>query len=171
MGISMSNASIDSSKRDSMLNSKYDYNTLGEGTSFNQKEVVDSEGYLFGLIGRKTHNEDTGVDVAGITGGFVESFKKTIDDYSANVEEALKKLDKVTDVNMDSALKGAGIKDAVVEFVQAVRTTATNYLKALHDAENQIVESVQAAYEQQDKDLSANLKSDASDILNAGPKA
>ena len=163
MGISMSNASIDSSKRDSMLDSKYDYNTLGEGTNFKQKEVVDNEG--------KTHNEYTGVDVAGITGGFVESFKKTIDDYSANVEEALKKLDKVTDVNMDSALKGAGIKDAVVEFVQAVRTTATNYLKALHDAENQIVESVQAAYEQQDKDLSANLKSDASDILNAGPKA
>ena len=63
------------------------------------------------------------------------------------------------------------LEDAVVEFVQAVRTTATNYLKALHDAENQIVESVQAAYEQQDKDLSANLKSDASDILNAGPKA
>ena len=169
MGISMSDARIDSSKRDSMLNSKYDYNTLGEGTNFNQKEVVDKEGF-FGL-GRKTHTEATGVDVAGITPEFVENFKSTIQEYSEKVEEALGKLDKVTEVNMDSAIKGAGIKDAVIEFVQAVRTTATNYLNALHESENQIIESVHAAYQEQDADLSANLKSDASDILNAGPKA
>lgn len=170
MGITMSDAHIDSSKRDSMLNSKYDFNTLGEGTSFNQKEVVDSEGWLFGL-GRKTHNEDTGVDVAGITPQFVESFKSTIQEYCNNVEDALKQLDKVTEVSMDSAIKGAGIKDAVVEFVQAVRSTATAYLNALHESENQIIDSVHAAYQEQDADLSANLRSDASDIINAGPKS
>lgn len=161
MGITMSDAHIDSSKRDSMLNSKYDFNTLGEGTEFNQKEVV----------GRKTHNEDTGVDVAGITPQFVASFKSTIQGYCKNVEDALKQLDKVTEVSMDSAIKGAGIKDAVVEFVQAVRSTATAYLNALHESENQIIDSVHAAYQEQDADLSANLRSDASDIINAGPKS
>lgn len=152
MAITMSGATVDTSERDSLLQSNVDGGVVNGGVTAN----TQSTGFL-GLGGE----EATGAALAGVTASFAANVSNAIETYKTNVQT---ELDKLQSVESNEAFKGSAISAALSNFVTAVRDVGTQYLNRLSSAEAQIINSVAAAYETQDTDLSGNLTSDSGNI-------
>lgn len=152
MAISMSGATVDTSERDSLLQSSVDAGVVEGGATANTQRTG-----LFGLGGE----EATGAILAGVTESFAANVSNAIDTYKTNVQT---ELDKLQAVESNAAFRGSAISQALSNFVNAVRETGAQYLERLSSAETQIINSVAQAYQTQDTDLSSNLNSDSNSI-------
>ncbi len=153
MAITMSGATVDSSNRETLLNSEVDKNVLGNKTLGS---------FLTGNIMTSTVRGFTS-SLAGVTSEFATAVSAAIDKYCQNIESILSKLESI---DSKSAFKGSQIDGALVNFVEGVKSSALSYLNKLKAAEQQIVESVQKAYATQDTDISSNLNTDTSSLQN-----
>lgn len=144
MAITMSGATVDSSNRETLLNSEVDKNVLGNND-------ISDPFFLFSA------------GLAGVTSEFATAVSAAIDKYCQNIESVLSKLEAI---DSKSAFKGSQIDGALANFVEGVKSSALGYLSKLKAAEQQIVESVQKAYATQDTDISSNLNSDTSSLSN-----
>lgn len=129
----------------------------------NQNETVSgiTEGYS--SSNRKWFNENKN-PIVGITPEMLPKITNAIDEYISNLTTTLEGMP--TAVDYTQAFKGEGITKAVETFVTSVKDVCKSYLDALKNAENQIVESVNAQYQASDSDLAGQLNSDASSIRN-----
>ena len=152
MAISMSGATVDTSERDSLLQSNVDGGVVQGGVAANTRRTG-----VLGFGGR----EATGAALAGITESFASHVSTAIETYKSNVQA---ELDKLQSVESNGAFRGTAISQALSRFVNAVREVGTQYLERLSSAETQIINSVAQAYQTQDTDLSGNLNSDSSGI-------
>ncbi len=152
MAITMSGATVDSSNRETLLNSEVDKNVLG-----NKVNNPFSGPLLTSFVRSGTSG------LAGVTSEFATAVSAAIDKYCQNIESILSKLEAI---DSKSAFKGSQIDGALANFVEGVKSSALSYLSKLKDAEQQIVESVQKAYATQDTDISSNLNSDTSSLSN-----
>lgn len=152
MAITMSGATVDSSNRETLLNSEVDKNVLG-----NKVNNPFSGPLLTSFVRSGTSG------LAGVTSEFATAVSAAIDKYCQNVESILSKLEAI---DSKSAFKGSQIDGALTNFVEGVKSSALSYLSKLKAAEQQIVESVQKAYATQDTDISSNLNSDTSSLSN-----
>ena len=141
MAITMSGATVDSSNRDTLLNSVVDTGLLSGG----------AKGSFF----------SSSAKLAGVTPEFATAVSDAIDKYCEEVENTLNKLQTVETSN---AFKGSQVGGAITNFVEGVKSSAFDYLNKLREAEKQIVESVQKVYATQDTDISGNLNSDTSKL-------
>ena len=151
MAITMSGATVDSSNRETLLNSEVDINVLGK----HENNILAGFGLTGDLIGTK--------ELAGVTSEFATAVSAAIDKYCQNIENILSKLEAI---DSKSAFKGSQIDGALANFVEGVKSSALSYISKLKAAEQQIVESVQKAYATQDTDISSNLNSDTSSLSN-----
>ena len=146
MAISMSGATVTTDTRDELLASSIDSSITSGGASPN----MQATGFL-GLGGK----EATGAALAGITASFASN------EYCTTIDNAIEKLSQV-DVN--TAFKGTGIEGALNNFIESVKTVAKDYTNKLKAAETEIVNSVAQAYQAQDTDLTGDLGSDAAQL-------
>lgn len=140
MAITMSQATVDSSKRDELLAHSVSESVI-------QGDYVDS-------------SLET---AAGISSDFAESLSGAIDSYIADINQTLNKLDSL---DATIGFKGTAVAGAIETFIENVKAVSLNYTTALQNAEVQIVNSVKTAYQTQDADLSGNLSTDSSTIAN-----
>ena len=152
MAITMSGATVDSSNRETLLNSEVDKNVLGNDVNKPLTGMM-----LTGFVRSGTSG------LAGVTSEFATAVSAAIDKYCQNIESILSKLEAI---DSKSAFKGSQIDGALANFVEGVKSSALSYLSKLKAAEQQIVESVQKAYATQDTDISSNLASDTSKLSN-----
>lgn len=155
MAITMSQAKIDNSARENLLNSSVDTGVFGGNIAQGRAEAVALMPVSVG--------GGTGAKLAGVTEDFAKGVTEKIEGYCANVEAILKKMES-TDSKI--AFQGAGIENALSAFITGVKESAFSYLDKLKSAEQQIINSVQTAYATQDTDLSSNLASDTSKLSN-----
>lgn len=148
MAITMSEAKVDDDIRQSLISSSIAGPSAGSNTSS-----------ITGIFGGTPvfRSGASGVNLAGIKPDFVNVLTKSIDNYINNADEALSKL---TAVDSSSAFQGTQIKTALSNFVTGVREVGKSYLKALGNAENQIINSVHTVYQTQDSDLAGQIASD-----------
>ena len=154
MAITMSNATVDTSERDSLLQSSVNGGAVEGGVTANTR----TEGGVFGLFGEEVAS---GQPLAGVTASFAANVSQAIETYKSNVQT---ELDKLQNVESNGAFRGEAITTALANFVNAVREVGTQYLERLSSAETQIINSVAQAYQTQDTDLSGNLNSDSGSI-------
>lgn len=166
MAITGTSATVDQSKRKDLLNSNLKNNTLGYGDKLNTSWNISST-MGFPVIRR----EADGKNLAGITADFLPKFTSAVDEYCSEVKKSIDKLSSVQEDNMNNAFKGGAVGKAITDFIESVKQVANNYLTALQNSENQIAESVQNAYTQQDTDISSDLNKDASSLIDAGPNS
>lgn len=152
MAITMSGATVDSSNRETLLNSEVDKNVLGNKVN---------TPFLGSALTSFVRSGTSGL--AGVTSEFATAVSAAIDKYCQNIESILSKLESI---DSKSAFKGSQIDGALANFVEGVKSSALSYLNKLKAAEQQIVESVQKAYATQDTDISSNLNSDTSSLQN-----
>ena len=152
MAITMSGATVDSSNRETLLNSEVDKNVLGNDVNKPLTGMM-----LTGFVRSGTSG------LAGVTSEFATAVSAAIDKYCQNIESILSKLEAI---DSKSAFKGSQIDGALANFVEGVKSSALSYLSKLKAAEQQIVESVQKAYATQDTDISCDLASDTSKLSN-----
>lgn len=163
MAINMSSATIDDSHRSELLSSNVD-TSLGGGVSANTYSW--REAASDGLGGSKRHGEASGADAAGITADFVSSFTSAMSEYKTSITSWI---DQIEAVDSGVAFKGSALQSALSSFILGVKSVATSYINALEAAENQIVQSVEKAYAQQDTDISGNLNTDAGNVESSAP--
>ena len=152
MAISMSGATVETGERDSLLSSTVDTSVTSGGATAN----TQATGFL-GLGGR----EATGAALAGVTADFAKNVTTEIDSYCTSVNECI---DKLSQVEVNTAFKGSGIEAALNNFIESVKAVAKSYTNKLKNAETEIVNSVAQAYQTQDTDISGDLGSDASTL-------
>lgn len=162
MAITGTSATVDQSKRKDLLNSNLKNNTLGYGDKLNTSWNISTKGI---------RREADGKNLAGITADFLPKFTSAVDEYCSEVKKSIDKLSSVQEDNMNNAFKGGAVGKAITDFIESVKQVANNYLTALQNSENQIAESVQNAYTQQDTDISSDLNKDASSLIDAGPNS
>lgn len=147
MAISMSSVKVETGERDSLLSSSID-STIAAGETLNKG----------GFSGT---GAATGATLAGVTSSFASNVSKEIDSYCEEVDRAIEQLSKV---ETNQAFKGAGLEQALNNFIESVKSVAKSYTTKLKSAETEIISNVAKAYETQDTDLSGNLGSDASSL-------
>jgi len=152
MAISMSSATVDQSERENLLSSNVDSSVTAGGATAN------TSGGFFGL-GAK----ESGASIAGITEDFAKNVKKEIDTY---IEDINTEVESLSNPEVNQAFKGAGVEGALKNFVNSVKQVAKDYTNRLKVAEQQIIDSVGAAYVTQDTDISGNLKSDSGSLVS-----
>lgn len=153
MAINVSSAHMTDTQRQDLLGTNVDTSPFGGVTANTQKQG--------GFLGFGGEYVPTGAELAGITGDFVQTFSAAIDTYCTDVETTLNELEAVA---TSGAFQGSGVSKALSAFVTSVRDVAISYVTAVKHAENEIIESVKAAYAQQDTDLSGDLSSDTSTL-------
>ena len=153
MAITMSQAKVDSSAREDLLNSSVDTTIFGGNIAANREEAQ--------IYMQAYYEQNTGAKLAGVTEDFAQSVGKKIEEYCANVEKVLETME-TTDSKI--AFQGDAIGNALTAFITGVKESAFSYLNKLKAAENQIVNSVSKAYETQDTDISSNLTADTSKL-------
>lgn len=153
MAISMSGATVQDSARQALL-SKSVNGSLTEGGATLNTETTG------GLFNRE--EVTTGAALAGVTASFATNVTAKIEEYISGIDGII---DELTNVANNVAFQGEGLEAALNNFVGGVKEVAKNYTKALKDAENQIINSVSAAYKTQDTDVSGNLGSDQSTLV------
>lgn len=154
MAITMSQAKIDNSARENLLNSNVDTSVFGGDIAQGRAEAA-------AMIPMPVGGSST--KLAGVTEDFAKSVTEKIEDYCTNVEAILKNMES-TDSKI--AFQGVGIERALSAFITGVKESAFSYLDKLRFAEKQIVYSVSKTYQIQDADLSSNLTSDTSKLSN-----
>ena len=137
MAITMSGATVDSSNREALLNSEVDKNVLGNKVN---------NPFAGPLLTSFVRSGTSGL--AGVTSEFATAVSAAIDKYCQNIESILSKLEAI---DSKSAFKGSQIDGALANFVEGVKSSALSYLSKLKAAEQQIVESVQKAYQRADE--------------------
>lgn len=166
MAVTMSGATVDQSTRKGLLNQNLTQSTLGSAEELNSSLKMDNSGSWLPSF----HLEASGNKVAGITANFLSDFTSSVDGYASDVRKSIDKLSSVQEDYMNNAFKGSEVGKAITKFIESVKQVANNYLNTLQEAENQIAKSVQAAYQQQDTDVSSDLNRDSSTLVDAGPK-
>lgn len=156
MAITMSGAKVETDERDSLLSSSIDQTITDGGAAPN------TSGGAFGFGAT-----ESGASLAGVTESFAQNVTAKIETYITDVNTAV---DELSTVEVNQAFKGAGLEAALNNFVESVKGVAKNYTDKLKRAEDQIINSVAAAYATQDSDLSENLGSDASSLESSLPK-
>lgn len=152
MAITMSNATIDDSARQALHSTQLDGGIMpGFGD------------FAGGALGEVL---DPSESLAGITPSFATNVSSAIEDYCSNINGIIGKLEAV---ESSSAFKGSAIEGSLVKFIESVKQVSLNWVTALKNAEQQIVQQVQKAYETQDTDISSNLNSDASTLESSNP--
>ena len=73
----------------------------------------------------------------------------------------------ITTIDSQGAFKGTKITNALSSFIESVKSVSISYLNALQEAENQIIETVYNAYQQQDTEVSGQINSDSSSVDSA----
>ena len=147
----MSDAKIDDTERQSLLQSKVDSLIATAGAEEKQT------GSFF--------NPNGGAgELAGITADFAKNSKDAVDSYISNVQSAV---DQLSNPEINQAFKGTSLEQALTNFVNAVKSVANDFCKRLNEAENQILSSVETAYKEQDSDLNTNLTSDSDNISSS----
>lgn len=157
MAITMSQAKIDNSARENLLNSSVDTSIFGGDRAQDSADALAQMTYI------GEYGGGSNAKLAGVTEDFAKGVTEKIESYCANVEAILKNMES-TDSKI--AFQGAGIENALSAFITGVKESAFSYLDKLKSAEQQIINSVQTAYATQDTDLSSNLASDTSKLSN-----
>lgn len=152
MSISMSGATVETGERDALTAASIDGSGFG-GETANTEWKRD-----FLWMG---HDETTGASLAGVTASFATNVSNEIDTYVSEIDGYL---DQLQDANSEVAFKGEAVKAALTKFVDSVREVAKSYTAKLKAAEAEIVNSVAAAYQTQDTDLSGDLSSDSGSL-------
>lgn len=160
MAVTMSEASIDQSKRQGLLDQNLSRSTLGNSEELNTTFNLPT--FRF---------EANGNNIAGITADFLPKFQSAVDEYETEVKNSIEKLNTTKEEYLQNAFKGSAIEGAITSFVDSIKQVANNYLTSLKNAEMQIAQSVQNVYQQQDTDISSNLNKDASTLVDAGPNS
>lgn len=101
-------------------------------------------------------------DFVGITPEMLSKITGAIDSYSSNLTSILDGMPDTVDYTQ--AFRGTGIETSVKNFVISVKEVCKAYLESLKQAENQIIESVNAQYQASDQDIASQLDSDSSAI-------
>lgn len=144
MAITGSDATVDTSLRDSLKATSVDASITGtQGRDVNQ--------YLIGSL-------------VGVTPNMAASISKGIDEYKNKIEKILNELEAVDSQN---AFRGTEITSTLTRFIESVKSVSKSYLEALTKAQEQIVTNVAKAYEQQDTDISSQLGADSSKVEGA----
>ena len=152
MAITMSDATIDDSARQTLHSTQLDGGIM--------PGIGDFAGNAFGEV------LDPSESLAGITPSFATNVSSAIEDYCSNINGIIGKLEAV---ESSSAFKGSAIEGSLVKFIESVKQVSLNWVTALKNAEQQIIQQVQKAYETQDTDISSNLNSDASTLESSNP--
>lgn len=155
MAITMSDATIDDSARQTLHSTELDGGIMpipGVGNP------IPGGGFFDHLI--------PGESLAGITPSFATNVSSAIEDYCSNINGIIGKLEAV---ESSSAFKGSAIEGSLVKFIESVKQVSLNWVTALKNAEQQIIQQVQKVYETQDTDISSNLNSDASTLESNNP--
>ena len=142
MPVTMSEATIDDSTRQNLLNSNVD-------------GVAPAGGLVDAILDGATQN------LVGVTAEFAQHVSSEIESYSSEIKDTLSKLEAV---ESNSAYQGSGVKAALEKFITGVRDVSYNYLDALAAAEKQIVNSVQQAYQTQDTDIASDMNADTANL-------
>ena len=158
MAVTMSNATIDNTERESFLNSEVDTSVTAGGAQLNT--VTNREGGIFGLFGRDV-TSTTGAKLAGVTPQFAQHVKSAIDDYISSIDYWL---NQIQDTNSNVAFKGEAISAALSSFVSSIREVANSFTNKLKIAEQQIIDSVDLAYKTQDEHVSGEMNTDSSNV-------
>lgn len=153
MAITMSDATIDDSARQNLHSTQLDGGIVS-GT------IVDIP------MGGISELFNPSESLAGITPSFATNVSSAIEDYCSNINGIIGKLEAV---ESSSAFKGSAIEGSLVKFIESVKQVSLNWVTALKNAEQQIIQQVQKAYETQDTDISGNLNSDASTLESSNP--
>lgn len=163
MAITQSRATVDTTERENLRSSNVDTSITTGGAELN----TTSPGGIVGFVNNVTDNsfgvETTGATLAGVTPTFAQNVCTEIDNYKAAVLEYLNRLEAA---NSSVAFQGEGVKAALTTFINSVRDVATSYLNKLSEAEQDIINSVQAAYSTQDTDLASEMNSDSTQLQN-----
>lgn len=160
MAINMSGAKIDDSSRTSLLSSKIDSSSFG-GVEANEYGFWD---YAFNS--KISRGDTTGSALAGITAEFVTEFNRVMGDYKTKINTTV---EKIQAIQSNGAFQGSAITTALTNFVEGIKSLAASYITALETVENQIVASVEAAYQQQDTDISTDLNTDTGTLEDSAP--
>lgn len=102
----------------------------------------------------------------GITEDMARNISNAIDQYKQEITDTLSQL---RNVDSQNAFKGTGITEAISRFIEGVKHTANEYLQAVAESQNEIIYSVKQAYQQQDTDISGNVKGDETTVTSSRP--
>ena len=155
MAISMSAGKIDSSERESLLGQ-----TVDNSANLND---LQTNGIDIHIPGTNTSNlEGNEAKLAGITATFATDVTAKIDSYITTVQGHI---NSMANVASTSAFKGETLNNKISSFIKTISFICNDYVSRLHSAENQIINSVSAAYQQQDTDIAGDLISDSAQTL------
>ena len=147
MAINVSDAAINHELNDNLNSTSVDVSSTGNQASAQ------------GRFATSTPN-------VGITTDMATEIIRAIDNYKNEIQDTLNELETV---DSEIAFKGTGITEAIRNFVNGVRDTANSYLASLKESQQQIIESVKSAYEEQDTDIASNVRSDENTVTSASP--
>lgn len=163
MAITQSGATVNTEERDQLRASNVDTSITSGGAELNTTAMGTIASGVNQVLGTSLDVETSGATLAGVTASFAQNVCSAIDTYKANV---MTYLDQLQDANSKVAFQGEGISQALTNFIDSVREVATSYLNKLSEAEQDIVNSVQAAYQTQDTDLSGSMSADAGTLTS-----
>lgn len=96
--------------------------------------------------------------VAGVTPDMANNIKAGLDSYVASINEAKKSLiDTVNAALTNKTIFQGEVNSALSDFVTSVDTTINTYISGLVAAEQDIVNSVAAAYKTNDSTMQTNI--------------
>ena len=136
--------------------------TINHGISDNlNKTSVDTT-----LTGNSTSDFSGIGTTVGITENMAKNISDAIEQYKQEITDTLSQL---RNVDSQNAFRGTGITEAISRFIEGVKYTANEYLQAVAESQNEIVYSVKQAYQQQDTDISGNIKGDEATVTSSRP--
>ena len=164
MAITGSEATINTATADSLrgstINSSIVGNPVNGTASYFGSSAANGDTQMAGTLAV----EDVGSQLAGVTPDMAKNIASGIESYRTRIDAVLNKLNNV---DPSTAFKGSAITSSLTNFVDGVKTVANNYLTRLSDAEREIVESVAAAYESQDEQLSGQMNADTKNVVGS----
>lgn len=139
------------------------FGTSMSASDYAQAVGTTTAGYTyFGDPNTAASHDHLAGGLAGIKSGFLTNLNNTLADYEEGLNSTLSQLE--TNPNIAQAFKGGEIESAIKNLILAVKAEAYRYVQAMKEAEKQIIESVVAAYQNQDSTVSSSMNSDTSNL-------
>ncbi len=95
---------------------------------------------------------------AGITADMVSQIETAYDNYISQINDDIAQIENP---EVNQAFKGSSVESAFKNLVAAVKETAHEFTQSLKEAEMQIIQEIQKAYEAQDTSIAGDINSDA----------
>ena len=154
MAINITDYSVNSELRDSLGSNITD--KANEFSSSVGGAQLGLDPMFSGALGVLVSNGISGR--VGITADMVSQIQTAYDNYISQINSDIAQIENP---EVNQAFKGSSVETAFKNLVSSVKETAQRFTQSLKEAEMQIIQEVQKAYETQDTSIAGDINSDA----------